>query len=378
MAAEIIDTEHGLQKLCDRLKTESVIAVDTEFLWERTYYPILGLVQVAVPDGTAWLVDPIRIENLDAFGEILSESRIVKVLHDPLQDLRILAMSMETSPKSIFDTREGAGFTGRSGIASLQSVIEDFMGVHLEKEETRSDWTRRPLSSGQLLYAADDVVYLPEVRNRILAACQDDQVRSWLQEEFSRYDDSALYLETPVEEMAAGRVKMRGLTVRTEKLLREVLVWREENARRTNHTRRYLMQDEVVQGLVENPPWRLADLLARRGMPRRLPERELRRLMETIEQCMAMPDQPLPRPVVFDRVLLKQASDRVLAAIETAAKARGIDPVIVSSRRDVNAWLTASDADRAKSPLVTGWRGVLLADDLAQLAVPAESLLKGV
>lgn len=370
--SEIVNTEDALTRLCTRLKSEPVVAVDTEFLWERTYYPILGLVQVAVSDQTFWLIDPIALQDISAFGEILSDEKIVKILHDPIQDLKILKRATGAYPRSIYDTRAGAGFAGFSAICSLQAVTQEMLGIYLEKSETRSDWTRRPLSEDQLEYAGDDVIHLPKLREIQFSRCANDDVRAWMCEEFRGLEAPSHYDEADPEDVA--RVKSKGhLDTPHRNALHELAVWREEVARRHDKPRNFIARDDVLEAIVMAPPDSIDGLRSFRGFPKHLPPSELAEALVAIERGMADTEEPDFGPVL-DRKKLKDAGDRVLAVIKKRAEAFHMDSSLVASRKDVSSWLTASDEDRPKQQLVSGWRKAFLGNALDAVAVPADTL----
>ena len=182
---QFVTTQEELAAVCDRLLHEPVVALDTEFLWERTYYPILGLVQIAVTGGGCFLLDTVRLDSLQPLGPVLASSGPVKILHDAREDLSILLREMAKSgqcfkPANIFDTRLAAGFAGLSASASLKTLLAKLLDIHLAKTETRSNWIRRPLRDEQIRYAADDVIYLPRLRDALLERCPGARVRRWL------------------------------------------------------------------------------------------------------------------------------------------------------------------------------------------------------
>ncbi|HPK37407.1 MAG TPA: ribonuclease D, partial [Kiritimatiellia bacterium] len=157
MTPTLITTAADLADLNTRLLRAEAVALDTEFFWERTFYPVLGLVQLATPDG-CWLVDAVCLKDLSALAPLIASPSVTKVLHDAPLDLTILARATGAVPRSVFDTRLAAGFAGLSATLSLQALLQEVLGVTIAKGETRSNWLRRPLSENQIRYAAEDVV----------------------------------------------------------------------------------------------------------------------------------------------------------------------------------------------------------------------------
>lgn len=359
---ELIDDPAALRALCDRLLSEPTVAVDTEFFWEKTYYPVLGLVQTAAADGSCWLIDPVALGDIRPFGRVLASGAVVKILHDAHQDLTILARATGASPRSVFDTKKAAGFAGLSSACSLKALLEELLGIRLEKTETRSDWIARPLSDRQIAYAADDVVYLPKVREELTARCRSDEVRGWMAEEFAAFDEPSLYCERAPEE-AYLRIKGVGrLAPRQRSALRALAAWRERAARAKDRPRAYVAQDYSLFDAVCSPPRDAAAFRAMRGVPRRLPGPAAEAALEAIRRGYAEADaeadeaESRPRPPELDRKALKEAEDKKLAEIAAACEGFGLDHALVASRKDVEAWLLAAPAARENDPRFSGWR----------------------
>ncbi len=191
----MIDTREALESLVERALTAECVALDTEFVWERTYYPRLGLVQVGFAEDDSALIDAAAFPDLAPLGRVLAAPSVVKILHDAPQDLTILRRATGAYPKNIFDTRRAAGFVGLSATLSLGDLLRETLGVSLTKTEARTDWLRRPLSANQQTYAHDDVRFMPAARAELLARARQRHREAWLHEELAAYDDPALYKE---------------------------------------------------------------------------------------------------------------------------------------------------------------------------------------
>ncbi|MDD4175028.1 MAG: HRDC domain-containing protein [Kiritimatiellae bacterium] len=360
--AELITTAKGLEDVAARLLDAEAVAVDTEFFWERTYYPVLGLVQLATEDG-CWLADAVALGDLRALGPVLAARGVVKLLHDAPQDLGILARATGALPRTVFDTRVAAGFAGFSSTGSLQALLRDALGVELAKAETRSDWLRRPLSEGQLRYAAEDVIHLIPLRAALLARCAGDTERAWLTEELARLDDASLYGDRDPRLMyqrvkGGSRLDPRQLAV-----LRELAAWREEEARQRDWPRGHVLPDTLLTAIAQRSPATLDALKAVPEFPYKMPASVAARLLDAVTQGLAVQADACPQPSGLDFAAkreLKSPCDRLLAHIKAACEPHGIDPALVASRADAEAYVSRrSDNATADCPLSRGWRHTL-------------------
>jgi len=179
----MINSMDKLNDLVEKARSTDAVAIDTEFVWTRTYLPQLGLIQLALSDEDCYLIDPLAIDDLSAFGKLLADQRVIKIFHDAPQDLAILHAATGHIPKNIFDTRLAAGFAGLPATFSLGNLIRNLLDISLAKTETRTNWLRRPLDKKQVNYALDDVRYLRAARVILVNRIIGPEIKSWLQEE---------------------------------------------------------------------------------------------------------------------------------------------------------------------------------------------------
>jgi ribonuclease D len=356
--AELITTPARLEAVCALLLKAEAVAVDTEFFWETTFYPILGLVQLAVQDGSCWLVDPLSIKDLRALGPVMASPSVTKVLHDAPQDLGILARATGSIPRSIFDTRIASGFAGHGATTSLQTVLRDVLGIDLAKEETRSNWLQRPLRPNQLRYAADDVLHLLTLRDRLQAACANDTVRGWLSEEMKRLDDPAFFQDRDPRLMYLRVKGSLRLSAGELAVLREVAAWREEEARKRDWPRGHVLPDRLLVTLARSKPRNTEDLARIEDMPRTMPADVMANLLEAISRGLAVPAAECPRPAGEGITsTVKNRATRILAQLSSACAPYNIDPTLVAARTELETFLNLQDQGTAADhPFVTGWR----------------------
>ena len=364
--AELMTTAERLEWLAAEILNAEAVAADTEFFWERTFYPLLGLVQLATADG-CWLVDTVSLRDIRALGPVLASPDVTKILHDAPQDLGILARATGATPRRIFDTRLAAGFAGLESTCSLQSLLRETVDVEISKAETRSNWLQRPLSPSQLRYAADDVIYLVQVREILLARCASNTVRDWLDEELARFDDPAAYQERDPRQMYLRVKGSARLGARPLAVLRELAEWREREARRRDLPRAHVLPDDLLVALALRSP---ADRKAYndvQGLPRNIPDAIVSDMLAAVARGLALPDGECPAPAenadFASKRALKPASDRLLAHLGAACGQYGIDPALAASRADAEDYVRRLGQGTADGhPLTRGWRKHLVTD----------------
>lgn len=364
----MITSTSDLNNCLAAVYVHGAVAMDTEFVWDKTYYPGLGLVQLGISPEAAWLIDAPALLDPTAVGALINDAGIVKVLHDARQDLCIMKRWCGGIPRNVFDTRLAAGFCGLSSSLSLQALLREVLKIELEKTETRTDWLRRPLSDRQLAYALDDVRHMLELRDRLLAMAQEAGTLAWLQEEMQSLDNPALYEDRPANEMwervkGAGRLDGQGLAV-----LRELAAFREKTAQVRDLPRSWLLEDEVLITLSDMPLLSPDDLLGVRGITERQRNWIGRDLVAACRRGQAVPrDQWPPRPAsrrIDDAV--KKRTDVVLAWLKERGTALKIDPVLFGSRADITTLVEAAPAGGPdpRYPLLHGWRWEAAGRDL--------------
>jgi ribonuclease D len=241
---EVVDTDAGLAELCDGLRGQPVLALDTEFLREKTYRAQLCLLQVAA-EGVIACVDPLALENLDPLLDIIYDPNVTKVMHSARQDMEIFFDLRGDLPKPLFDSQVAATLLGFGEQVGYANLVKGMLGVELDKMHTRTDWTQRPLDEAQIEYAADDVRYLFKIYHQQAEALKAKGRLDWLQEDFDELTDVNTY--SPPEETlwtkVKGRQKLKGVQLA---ILRDLAVWRENQAKKINRPRRWILKDDVM------------------------------------------------------------------------------------------------------------------------------------
>lgn len=242
----MITTSSELANFCNKLHNQAWLAIDTEFVREKTYYAELSLIQICTQDGQLALIDPLCGLDLTSFWDILASDKIIKIFHSARQDIEVLFQLSNQMPQNIFDTQIAGFYSEMGDMAGLARTLETRLGVVLPKEQTRTNWHQRPLTPEQIEYALDDVRYLPELYSKIIAELNPHQTAD-LQSKFQQLLNPDLYHIQP--DLAWQRIKGKNkLKSRGKAILRELAAWREEYAQQNNLPRPWVISDF---GLVE-------------------------------------------------------------------------------------------------------------------------------
>ena len=361
----MINIPEELESVCGEAREAGLIGLDTEFVWERTYYPQLGVVQISIGEDRCYLVDTLALDDYRALAGVLESSDVVKILHDSPQDLTILKRLTGASPRNIFDTRIAAGVVGLRASLSLQDLTRFLLNLSLEKTETRTDWLKRPLSDKQVDYAINDVRYLPAMREKLLDRAAKNGRLAWMQQELGELDDATAYDPRDPEEQYT-RVKGVGrLSDRDLGTLQSVTAWRERQAEKRDLPRRHVVSDEVLVAVAKIRPKTIGKLRQIRAVQPTVVDRYGHDLLKAVADGADRKLKPLPKPsqsTPHDDVRVEFG----LAFVRGRAIDEGVDPALIGSRSDVrDAVLNGSAEQPAR--LMSGWRREFVGDDLQRV-----------
>lgn len=356
------DSQH-LRECCEKWSKYAFIALDTEFVREKTFYPIAGLIQVGVGQ-QAYLLDPLAIDDWQPFAELLSNHNVIKVLHSCSEDLEVLQQLVGVLPEPLYDTQIAMAFAGLGFSWSYAKLVAYFLNIEVAKEETRSDWLQRPLTEQQQLYAAQDVLYLEQLFPA-LDQLLSDKKRAWLLQDCA--DLVAAYRNpAPLTELWMGAKQAWRLNARQSAALRELYVWREEKARSRNLPRNRIIKEVVLFNLAQKMPQRMAQLEHVEDMPEHAIRRDGRELLECVQRARELPDEQLPARMPAplssaDTVLLK----RLRAVLQRVADEQNVAVEIVLKKKILESLLRTKSASGYQLPeVLQGWRRELLGEQL--------------
>lgn len=348
----------------DALGVEA-FALDTEFHRERTYYAHVALVQIAWP-GRLILVDSLAV-SLAPLARLL-ETDAVAVMHAADQDLEVLRRECGTLPRKLFDTQIAAGFAGYS-TPSLTSLVHGLLDVDLPKGDRLTDWTRRPLSADQKVYAAADVAYLLEVRDRLVAKLGERA--PWAEQECAELLERST--DEPEPETAWWRLKnSRGYRGVSRGVAQEVAAWRERRARSRDLPARFVLPDMGLTAIAQRPPRRIEELQQLRGLGGKgLRPEVASEVMAAVKRGLDLAPDQLRLPPAEEIGRDQRAAVALAAAyIAQLAKEHRIDASLLATRSDIVALLRRDPDARA----ATGWRAELVSEPVRRLAAGEAAL----
>lgn len=360
-----ISTNEDLTAFCNRARAFSAIAIDTEFLREKTYHAKLCLVQVATPDECV-VIDPLAIDDLGPLAELMTDDGTLKVFHACSQDMEVLCHALGSVPAPIFDTQVAAGFLGERAQCSYHNLVSTFCGVSLPKTESLTDWSRRPLSPKQIEYALDDVRYLIDAYRVIESKLHSLGRTAWVRDEIRPLADPAHYRSDP--RAAFKRVKrVNACTRRQLAVARELASWREQRAETRDIPRKWVMSDEVLLALCKRAPQTVEDFRAVRGTEQ-LSARDVEVALDAIARGRRCPQENLPSIGRAHRAPapeLESVIDLMYALIRLVSERSGVATSLIISRDGLLDYIEHPE----RSSLREGWRFELvgtLMDDLLQ------------
>jgi ribonuclease D len=342
---------------------KQVLGIDTEFVRERTYRAQLGLVQVSDGD-MAWLVDPVRLAGLEPLKELLEDPGVTKVLHSGSEDLEVLLHSVGALPQPLVDTQIACAMLGQPLQMGYHATVQWLFGVEVDKEQTRSNWCRRPLTERQLHYAAMDVVLLPKMHETLIEKLTVIGRLDWMHEEVQRAQRNARQVVAP--EKAYLRVSgMTRLDPDAMPALRALAAWREQVAAQKNLARGFIIADAGLVNLARARPSTRDDLRKIEGIHPKALARYADALLTQIREA-ANDDRPVHRPAPFDNAQ-RRLLDKMRDVVQKRARELGVEPALLASRRELERLLRADARGRDIPERMTGWRQAVVTDDLLAL-----------
>jgi len=350
----LIQSSDELAAFRERLRGERFIAVDTEFMREKTYWPQLCLVQVAGPD-EAQCIDPLAPGiDLEPLKDLMRDTSVLKVFHAARQDLEIFHQMLGDLPRPLFDTQVAAMVCGFGEQVGYETLASKLAKARIDKTMRFTDWARRPLSQKHLTYALSDVTHLRVVYEKLADMLKSNGRAGWLDQEMALLTNPAAYETDPNE--AWRRLKVRGKSQRFLAGVIELAAWREQEAQARDLPRQRVLRDEALLDVVAQNPETVEALAQVRSMSRGMAEgRHGRDILEALEQARNRPLDSLPRPPAREDLPhgLAPITDLLKVLLKMKCEAAGVAQKLVASTADLER--IAAD-DHAVVPALDGWR----------------------
>jgi ribonuclease D len=355
----IVTTQAQLAELVDHLRSSGRFALDTEFVSEDTFEPVLCLIQLATRERLA-VIDPLAVRDLTSFWNVVLDPAVEVVMHASGEDLRICLLRTGSLPRRVFDVQMAAGLTGLSYPLSLVNLVGQVLGINLTSSETRTDWRHRPLSADQLQYALDDVRYLLDLADHFAGRLVEQDRSAWAEDEFGALIESV--------ENRAGADRWRrlpglhSLGRRSLEMARRLALWREDEARRHNRPMRQILRDDLLVAIAKRQPTSRRGLEALRDFNRPALLNRAHEILAILEQARAVPEERLPElsPRQEEPPGLSTVTNLLSAALAQRCAQYQIAGSLVANVADLKyfvRWHSDGREEADRPLLVQGWRG---------------------
>jgi ribonuclease D len=361
----LITTTAQLAAACLRLAAHPYVTVDTEFMREATFWPILCLIQMAGPEDEV-IVDPLAPGiDLKPFYALMADERVVKVFHAARQDVEIVKVQAGIIPKPLFDTQVAAMVCGFGDAVSYATLAKDLAGADIDKSSRFTDWARRPLSQKQLVYALGDVTHLRKVYKALADEIEKAGRTRWLDEELAILSDPSSYETLPEDSWRRLKIKVRGR--KSLAALIELAAWRERQAQAQNVPRNRIIRDEALYDIANQLPTETAQLSGLRtlseGFARSARAKDV---VEAVKRGLARDPKTLPEisgggSLPAEKAALVELLRVLLKA--TAARHR-VAPRLIAATEDLER--IALDTE-PNVPALRGWRREMFGNDALSL-----------
>lgn len=355
----VITDPAQLDQFIDHIKSADWFAVDTEFMRDSTYYAKLCLVQLASADISA-CIDVIALAEHQRLGELLQSSQQIKIFHSARQDIEVLYSHFGIIPKPIFDSQIAASILGLDEQISYAELVSNILAIHLAKTESRTDWSRRPLTAAQINYALDDVRHLGPLYLHLKDQLTDQQRIHWLDEECKRLCDEHQYSVDP--DCAWQQIKGIGrIAPELLPITQALAAWRETTAKQKNLPRRWVLSDQAILQLAELKPRKVAqiDMLLRKDSPKSI------RYSKTISMVVEHAYEKSNVLEYVDRRLTKEQQTLVKSMMQVSRKrseAIGTSSSLLANRKSIVSLVLGLD-----SKVMHGWRRKEIGEDLMNM-----------
>ncbi|MDX7988046.1 ribonuclease D [Xenorhabdus sp. 12] len=366
---QLITSDAQLQTICEQAKKHARIALDTEFVRIRTYYPQLGLIQLFDGENLS-LIDPLEISQWQPFKDLLTDPNVLKLIHAGSEDLEVFGNSFQCLPTPLIDTQVLSAFIGHPISCGFATLVSEYLHVELDKSESRTDWLARPLSEKQCKYAAADVYYLLPLADILLAKTEQT---GYLE---AAKDESDLISERRKEILmpeCAYKDISNAWQLRPKQLacLKKLAGWRLNQARERDLAINFVIREENLWQVARYMPTSLGELDAL-GLSGQEIRCHGRRLLAMVAETRDIPDEECPAQIMnlVDYPGYRKAFKEIKSLIAQVGENHQFSTELLASRRQINqllSWHWKLKSSENQPELLRGWRGKLLAEPIAEI-----------
>lgn len=353
---DYIDSDVQLITFSRKIASAEWIAVDTEFMRERTYYAQLALIQITCDAGSA-LIDAPALHSLEPLVDAFTRPNCLKIMHSASQDLEVLHQAFGQMPGPLFDTQIAASFLGEPDQIAYAAIVKDRLGIELEKDQTRTNWLQRPLSAAQLVYAEADVIYLHKLYQGLVNELAPLGRLEWVEKESQALADKTRQALAP--ELAWQRVKsIPHLEPEQQQIAIALACWREKRAQKRDMPREWILKKQLLSTLAKTQPATIMQLKAIEGASEKLVQNIGRYLLEVIAQTDQQ--QGISSALGILNSAQRAQAKKLMTWLRERGEALNIAPSLIANRKTIEQ-LVLGERDLA---LLEGWRAEIAGKEL--------------
>ncbi len=374
MQYQLIEDQHSLNQLCQKLARAKVLAIDTEFVRTRTLYAKLGLLQVCDGEQLA-LIDPLVITDLSPFWQLLTDAKITKVLHACSEDLEVFLTAGDCKPVNVIDSQIMMSFLGHGLSLGYAAMVKHFTDIELDKSESRTDWTKRPLTQKQLAYASADVDHLFTIYPTLLAQLTETGFLSYAQQETQAMIDKKF---TPLDESEMYRnIKMSWrLNPKQLNSLKFLAVWRFEQAKKRDLPIGFVAKDHTLMALAQSNPKNMSAMLNIEGAEALDIRHKGKAMLAVLAKAGEVTVNDYPKTIkrLDEYPGYKQIFKNVKAFLTVLSERQGLTIENVASKKQINQFLNwqlnlnGARTSETAVELLSYWRKELFGKALLEFA----------
>ena len=352
-----ITDQNTLNDFYNKCKIEKVLAVDTEFIRDSTYYPSLCLIQIAGINFAA-AIDPLAKLDMSPIWELLLNKNILKVFHAGRQDIEIFFGLMGEIPTPIYDTQIAAMFCGLGDQVGYESLVNNFLGLSVNKEHQFTNWLQRPLSKNQINYAISDVTHLINIFPLIRKAIKDNNREEWVTKELEHLSKKELY-QVKADEVWK-KIKLKNSNPQMLNLLKYLASWRENECKKRNIPRNRLIRDDVLINISFSKPKTISELKKIRAIPKNLSNDDFSQILEVIDKAEKVKREEWPLISTSTSPQISKSSLELLKILlKYCSEENGLAEKVIANTDDLKSIL---EGQKKNMKVFTGWRNKIFGE----------------